>query len=53
MSSIFDSVFTETQEPELEQKFPVGLTTERRKYLSEEINKFVQNTIKKEFYLNL
>ena len=39
-------------EPELEQKFPAGLTAERRNYLSGEISKFVQNPIKKEFYLN-
>ena len=39
-------------ELELEPKFPVCLTAERRDYLSKEISKFVQNLIKKDFYLN-
>ena len=38
-------------EPELEPKFPVDLTVERRNYLSEEISKFVQNPIKKDFLI--
>lgn len=37
-------------EPMLEQKFPVGLTAERKNYLREEVSKFVQNPNKKNFY---
>lgn len=34
----------------LERKNPVGLSADRKKYLSEEVSKYVQNPVKKSFY---
>ena len=36
----------------LERKNPIGLSAERKKYLSEEVSKYVQNPVKKFFYCN-
>lgn len=36
----------------LERKNPVGLSADRKKYLSEEVSKYVQNPVKKNFYCN-
>ena len=34
----------------LERKNPLGLSADRKKYLSEEVSKYVQNPVKKSFY---
>src|SRR2546429_670046 len=36
----------------LERKNPIGLSAERKKYLSKEVSKYVQNPVKKFFYCN-
>ena len=36
----------------LERKNPIGLSAERKKYLSKEVSKYVQNPVKKIFYCN-
>src|SRR5438105_1456610 len=37
----------------LERKNPIGLSAERKKYLSKEVSKYVQNPVKKFFYCNI
>ena len=50
MVDIFKDLYNINQV--LERKNPIGLSAERKKYLSEEVSKYVQNPVKKFFYCN-